>query len=438
MKAPAFLEPSHIPEPQFHLSTGTTTLAPAGKLPITVNPVEEITDSALPEPQPAHTRKTLTVKSGENLSLIFDRLNLSRQDLDHIISLGKPAEPLKDLMPGHELRISHLDGQLLGLEYDINFTDTVCINKKDDAFVGEVLTRELVTKVNQAAGIITDSLFLSAQRSGVSDNLTMQLVELFGWDIDFALDIREGDSFLIIFEEKYKDGKKVQDGPILAAEFVNQATPFYAVRYKTTDGYTNYYDEKGFSIRKAFLRTPVNYNRISSLFSLARRHPVLNKIRAHKGVDYAAPSGTPVKSTADGIVAFVGTNGGYGKMIVMRHGEKYSTAYGHLSRYASRISVGKRIQQGQTIGYVGSTGLATGPHLHYEFRINGLHHNPLTVSLPKAMGIPEKEMANFRSESRIMLAQLESAKAAMTQRANPNGNSVAAITEDPEKTRVIK
>ena len=397
--------------------------------------INETSDIANEHPQ---DWDTLTIQSGDNLSLVFDRLHISRQDLDRIMSLGKPVLALKNLMPGHELRLHHSDGQLHAMEYDINLTDTIRVGRHDDVFLAELVATELETQVNQASGIIIDSLFLSAQRTGLSDNLTMQLVDLFGWDIDFAMDIREGDQFFILYEEKFKNGIKVQDGPILAAEFINQDKPFHAVRYKTADGYSSYYDEKGFSMRKAFLRTPVNFNRISSGFSLARKHPILNTIRAHNGVDYAAPIGTPVKSTADGTISYAGTNGGYGRMIVLRHGKKYSTAYGHMSRFAKGITVGKRIQQGQTIGYVGMTGLATGPHLHYEFRINGVHHNPLTVALPKAMGIPGNEMADFKAQTQLLLAQLETAKTGIKQQAASTDKPVIALIKNPVSGRDIE
>jgi murein DD-endopeptidase MepM/ murein hydrolase activator NlpD len=211
----------------------------------------------------------------------------------------------------------------------------------------------------------------------------------------------------MIYEEKFKDGVKVQDGAILAAEFVNQGKSFRAVRYTHADGYTDYYNDTGYSMRKAFLRTPVNFTRISSGFSLGRKHPVLNTIRAHRGVDYAAPAGTPIKATGAGIVTFSGYKGGYGNVVILRHGEKYSTLYGHMSRFAKGISTGKRIKQGQTIGYVGMTGLATGPHLHYEFHVNGVHRNPLTVELPKALGIPGGIMADFKAKTTPLLSQLD-------------------------------
>jgi len=437
MRSPDFFVPRHGPEEQNRIKVVADGSLPeaelANDLPAANNNVTSLVANSY-----SRNWETLKIRSGENLSIIFDRLHASRKDLDNIMSLGEPATALKYLMPGHELRVNHADGELLALEYDISLTDTIRVSKQNAVFHAETVTTELETRVKQASGIITDSLFLSAQRFGLSDNLTMQLVELFGWDIDFALDIREGDRFFILYEEKFKNGKKVQNGPILAAEFVNQDTPFHAVRYKTSDGHTGYFDEEGFSMRKAFLRTPVKFSRISSVFSKARRHPILNKIRAHKGVDYAAPMGTPVKSTSDGIISFAGYNGGYGKMLILRHGEKYSTAYGHLSRFASRMTVGKRIQQGQTIGYVGTTGLATGPHLHYEFRINGVHHNPLTVSLPKAVGIQRNEMGDFKAHTRSLLAQLEAAKTELTQQAYDNGKSMVALIKNPEALRVAE
>ena len=206
----------------------------------------------------------------------------------------------------------------------------------------------------------------------------------------------------------FKNGEKVGDGPIIAAEFINQKKVYRAVRYTSPEGDTNYYNEDGFSMRKAFLRTPVNFSRISSTFSLSRKHPVLNRIRAHKGVDYAAPTGTPIKSTGDGSVSFIGTNGGYGRMITIRHGGIYTTAYAHMSRYVSGLKKGKKVKQGDTIGYVGSSGLATGPHLHYEFRVNGSHRNPLTVQFPKAEGIP-KEINGLilRNKQTHLLAKLD-------------------------------
>jgi len=253
----------------------------------------------------------------------------------------------------------------------------------------------------------------------------MQLVSIYGWDIDFALDIREGDSFTVIYEEQYKDGVKVADGPIIAAEFINRNTPLRAVRYEHEDGRTDYYADNGDAMRKAFLRTPVNFTRISSRFNLKRKHPILNKIRAHKGVDYAAQTGTHIKATGDGTVAYAGKKGGYGRTIILKHGGKYSTVYAHLYRYARGIRTGKRVKQGQIIGYVGRSGLATGSHLHYEFRVNGVHRNPLTIKLPKVESIDKEAFPEFRRKITPMVAELD----------RLTGNSVLAAQQSKISSR---
>jgi murein DD-endopeptidase MepM/ murein hydrolase activator NlpD len=236
----------------------------------------------------------------------------------------------------------------------------------------------------------------------------MELAGIFGWDIDFALDIRKGDSFKVLYEEIYRNGEKIKDGDILAAEFINDGEVYRAVRYTNpkTDR-TEYYTPEGKSMRKEFLRTPVNFTRISSRFTTARYHPVLHKFRSHKGVDYAAKRGTPIRAAGDGKVIFKGTKGGYGRVVILQHGSKYTTLYAHLNSYDKSISVGKKVKQGQTIAYVGSSGLATGPHLHYEFRVDGVHRNPLTVRLPSSEPVPQSHLASFEQTTAPVLAQLD-------------------------------
>jgi len=246
----------------------------------------------------------------------------------------------------------------------------------------------------------------------------MQLADIFAWDVDFALDIRSGDSFLVIYEERYLNGEKLDDGDVLAAEFSNQGHRYQALRFVDDDGNRAYLTPDGHSLRKAFLRTPVNFSRISSHFSLGRKHPILHKLRAHKGVDYAAPTGTPVTASGDGKVAFVGTKGGYGKTVVLQHGQGYSTLYAHLSRFTKGLRAGSRVHQGEVIGFVGSSGLATGPHLHYEFQVNGTHMNPLTVRLPQAAPIEQRYRAAFSQLAGERLAQLETIR--RTQLASSN------------------
>ena len=240
----------------------------------------------------------------------------------------------------------------------------------------------------------------------VEDKLIMELASIFGWDIDFVLDIRENDSFKMLYEEMFLDGEKIGTGNILAAEFTNKKKTYTAVRYVDAKGDAQYFAPNGDTMRKEFLRTPIEFARISSHFNLRRKHPILNKIRAHKGTDYAAPRGTPIRSAGDGKVVFAGVKGGYGKTIIIQHGQSYRTLYAHLKGYRKGIRVGKRVKQGQTIGYVGSSGLATGPHLHYEFHVNGRVRNPVTVKLPKAKAVAKAERPRFEKQIAPLVEQL--------------------------------
>lgn len=394
--------------------------------------VEEDTPEIV-EPEPTEQLKRVTVKTGDSLALIFSRLGLSPRSLYNIMSLGKEVSRLKKLRPGQVLGFTIDTEELVKLEYEINLTNTLLITKQDDQFQAELIEEKLEPRIKHAKAVINDSLFLSGKRAGLSDNLIMQLVAIYGWDIDFALDIREGDAFTLIYEEQYKDDIKVADGPIIAAEFINRNTPLRAVRYTHGDGRVDYYAENGDAMRKAFLRTPVELARISSRFNLRRKHPILNKIRAHKGVDYAAATGTPIKATGDGTVALAGRKGGYGKTVVLKHGGKYSTLYAHLYKYARGIRTGKRVKQGQIIGYVGKSGLATGPHLHYEFRVNGVHRNPLTVKLPKAESINKKTLPAFLQTISPMLAELDritGKRALASQESNTSSEHLSALMED--------
>jgi murein DD-endopeptidase MepM/ murein hydrolase activator NlpD len=352
--------------------------------------------------------QAIRVARGDNLSVIFDRLKISPVVLYQVMTANQDNAALKYLLPGQELRFQIKDGKLLGLEYDQDLLTTLKINYENDSYTSELVKAQLRKTVKEAQATIDSSLFLAGQKVGLSDNLIMQLVAIYGWDIDFVLDIRKGDTFKLIYEEHFKDDIKVSEGPILAAEFINNKRSFKSVRFQLPDGNHDYFSDTGASMRKAFIRTPLNFSRISSKFSLSRRHPVLNSIRAHKGVDYAAPSGTPVKAAGDGTVTSIGSNGGYGRIMEIKHGGTYSTLYAHLSRFARGLKKGNRVKQGQIIAYVGRSGLATGPHLHYEFRVNGVHRNPLTVQLPKADSIPEELLEEFKDKTAPLLAQLES------------------------------
>jgi len=240
--------------------------------------------------------------------------------------------------------------------------------------------------------------------------MVLKLANAFGYDIDFAQDLRQGDSFTAIYDDVYCEGSRLRDGDIIAATFVNHGKRFSAFRFTDSAGNTMFYSGDGRPLRKAFLRTPVDFTRISSMFTAGRMHPILGTMRAHRGVDYAAPTGTPVRAAGEGRVTFRGWQNGYGNVVILQHGGHYSTLYGHMSKFAG-LGVGQRVSQGQTIGYVGMTGLATGPHLHYEFRIDGTHRDPLTVTLPKPEPLPAVELARFEKQSQPLLAKLKALEA---------------------------
>ena len=345
--------------------------------------------------------QSVKVQNGENLALIFKRKGLPSGVLHSIMALGKDVSALQKLQTGEEIRFLIKDNQLQAMQYVIEPTKTLQINRSNGVYSSEVQQVKPTTKVRAASGIISDSLFLAAKDAGLSDSVIMQLVALYSWDIDFAKEVRKGDRFRILYEEHYLGEDKIQNGAILAAEFMNQGKSLKAVRYRS-----DYYTDSGDNMRKAFIMTPVEYDYISSRFSLRRKHPILNTIRAHKGVDYAAAVGTPVKAAGNGIVKFLGSKNGYGKTIILQHREKYTTLYAHLARYAKGIKKGQQVKQGAIIGYVGATGLATGPHLHYEFRVNGRHRNPLTAQLPKSQHIPEHLAAEFKAQTKPLLQQL--------------------------------
>ena len=354
---------------------------------------------------PAHR---VTVSSGDSLYLIFKRLGLQQRDLALMTGLKPLAKKLARIAPRQEIELYvDAESRLTRLVHRLDRLRSLHVFREGDAFRFEEVVEPPETAVATAVGVIDTSLFEAGQHAGLSDSLIMQMAEIFGWDVDFALDIRAGDRFALVFEEQFKDGEKIGEGPIVAAEFTNRGRRIRAVRYADPTGRAAYFSPDGRSMRKAFLRTPVNFTRISSRFSFSRRHPVLHKMRAHRGVDYAAPRGTAVKASGDGRVVFAGRNGGYGRTIVLRHGSVYTTLYAHLSRFSKGIRPGKRVEQGQTIGYVGSTGLATGPHLHYEFRVRGTHRDPLRVKLPQAAPLAEGYMDDFRSKAEPLLAKLD-------------------------------
>ncbi|WP_078083186.1 peptidoglycan DD-metalloendopeptidase family protein [Microbulbifer mangrovi] len=350
-----------------------------------------------------------TVRNGDTLSDLFQRAGISSAEMYQLLSSGKEAKQLAKLVPGEELTFQ-IDGEgsLQSLELHRDRLSKVEFSRDNsDQYKYALHQREAEQYTAFRQAKIESSLFVDGTKAGLSNNLIMEMADIFGSDIDFALDIRKGDSFSVIFDEKFLDGEKIGNGSIQAVTFTNQGKTFSAVRYTDSNGDTNYYTPDGKSMRKAFIRTPVDIGRISSHFNPRRLHPIFKTRRPHNGTDYAAPRGTPVYSAGDGRVIKAGYSKANGNYVFIQHGERYITRYLHLNK--KRVKRGQRVKQRQVIGTVGSTGYATGPHLHYEFLVDGHHRNPATIvrKLPKAKAIPKSEMARFQTQTQPLMAQLE-------------------------------
>lgn len=377
---------------------------------VTSNKAALLVDDAVVVKSP--TVLSQEVRKGDTLTHVFDRAGIGLNTMYNLIGSHTDIKKrLTAIKPGQRFDF-YLDeaDALTKLIYASSLTESYIFEQQPDgsAFSMTKDAKELSPKLVYSGGVIESSLFLSGTRAGVSERIIMELANIFAWDIDFALDIRQGDSFKIIYEELYLGDQKVREGNILAAEFTNRGQTYTSVRYTDSNGKTGYYAPNGDSMRKAFLRSPVEFARISSHFNLRRRHPVLHTIRAHKGTDYAAPTGTPIRAAGDGKVHFAGRKGGYGNVVILQHGEQYRTLYAHLHRFKRGIKSGRRVSQGDIIGYVGSSGLATGPHLHYEFYENGRVRNPVTVKLPNAEPIKSSDKTHFSTHVAAMTEELAS------------------------------
>lgn len=361
---------------------------------------------------PPMSWSSFKVNYGTSLSRLFTKAGLGNKELTSVLGGEGLAGDISKLYPGQTLKFGRDDaGELLALELTYSPTESLMIKKLGDKFHGELEVKEPEVRLAVSSGIINGSLYLAAKKAGMSDKLTMNLADIFAWDLDFAYDIHKGDSFEVLYEELVIDGKKVGTGDILAASFVNKGKELKAIRHTGSDGRSAYYSPEGKSLERAFLRQPINA-RVSSSFNLQRRHPVLNIVRPHEGTDYAAPPGTPIMSAGVGKVEFSGWKGGYGRTVVIRHGDGITTLYAHMSRIDSKMKKGARVEQGQIVGTVGSSGMVTGPHLHYEFRVNGEPRDSRTVKLPDAKPIPESELASFKRRA----ASLEQTVADLTRK----------------------
>jgi murein DD-endopeptidase MepM/ murein hydrolase activator NlpD len=349
----------------------------------------------------------VTIGRDDTLDRVFRGLQLKISDLAELRNLPEVRRSLDMIRPGDVIQLTHLDGEIRSLTRRINETATLSVTRAEAGFNASIVENPLETEERMLRGTVDSSLYVAVNEVGGTDRLAVSLADVFKYDIDFVNSVQPGDSFVVAHEKQYQDGEFVRDGDILAAEFVNAGRTYRAVRYVSPDGRMDYYTPDGRPVRKAFLRYPVDYGRISSGFNLKRRHPVLNRVRAHKGIDFAAPSGTPIKAAGSGRVVSRGRNGGYGNAVVLAHSNGVTTLYGHMSRFAKGLGVGDRVQQGEVIGYVGRTGLATGPHVHYEYRVNGVHKNPAKVTIAKADPIPANLMADFQAQTAPLLARLD-------------------------------
>ncbi|TVS17499.1 MAG: hypothetical protein EA417_06330 [Gammaproteobacteria bacterium] len=374
-------------------------------------PQPELLPATLPEPQPvaALPWQEERVRSGDSLARIFHRRGLRASELHALLESGSEARRLTRIHPGETLKYrTDDDGRLLAVRYEFSRLEAMEATRPNAsaAFSSRLVKRRPEIRIAFREGRIDSSLYLAATRAGLENSTIMNLANVFQWDIDFVHDIRRGDSFHVLFEEHWIEGEKVGNGPIVAAEFVNRGRTHRAVRYTASDGRSDYYAPDGRSMRRAFLRAPVEFSRISSNFNMRRMHPIHNRVVPHRGIDYAAPTGTPVMAAGDGVVTTAASHHANGNYIIIRHGEQYQTKYLHLHRFARGVRSGARVRQGQVIGYVGMTGWATGPHLHYEFLVNGVHQNPRTVNLPQAEPIAESERQRFLDATQEVIASL--------------------------------
>ncbi|MEO4016000.1 OapA family protein [Pseudomonas rossensis] len=383
------------------------------------NSAEEPQETAQTAPAPvpvieekkSPNHREVIVSKGDTLSTLFEKVGLPAASVHEVLASDKQAKQFSQLKHGQKLEFElSPDGQLTNLHSKVSDVESITLIKNDKGYAFNRITAKPTVRSAYVHGVINSSLSQSAARAGLSHSLTMDMASVFGYDVDFAQDIRQGDEFDVIYEQKVVNGKAVGNGPILSARFTNRGKIYTAVRYTNKQGNSSYYTADGNSMRKAFIRTPVDFARISSKFSMGRKHPILNKIRAHKGVDYAAPRGTPIKAAGDGKVLLAGRRGGYGNTVIIQHGNTYRTLYGHMQGFAKGVQTGSSVKQGQVIGYIGTTGLSTGPHLHYEFQVNGVHVDPLGQKVAMADPISKAERARFLAQSQPLMARMDQEK----------------------------
>jgi murein DD-endopeptidase MepM/ murein hydrolase activator NlpD len=409
--------------------------APAVAAPLATMPLQlpELAD-ARRDGASGDSWQVVRVRSGQTLSALFEEYGVPQATLQQLMRDREAKTALTRLKPGSEIALDlPVGGGLRALRYDSGPAQRVVLLRDGDGFKRQVIERETSTRTVVLSGKVGRSLFRSARKLGLSgSNINALTDDIFKYDIDFNEDVAASDRFSVVVEQTWREGELVATGPVLAATFTTGGKLHSAFRFER-NGKSEYFTAEGRPLKKSFIRMPIPYARLSSKFG-ARRHPVLGRMRMHKGVDYAAGSGTPIMAAGDARVHFVGRQGGYGNTVILDHGRGHTTLYAHMSRFG-KIKRGQRIAQGTVIGYVGSTGMSTGPHLHYEFRINGVHRNPLAVTMPPPEPLRGTQLAAFRTYTSNALARIRTVENIIYADVSPaNGKQVAAAGK-PAKTK---
>ncbi|CAE6501783.1 MAG TPA: peptidase M23 [Nitrosomonas nitrosa] len=385
-------------------STSFQTLPPERKIIQTLS-LPEVTISADSNSTYWHQEN---IRRGDTIAAILTRLEINQQDKADFIHAAKDSKAMRQLKPGEVIHAETTgDGELLTLRYFYGNGEQFLMEKIDDAFEISEQSAEAASRIRVGSGVIESSLFAATDAAGLSNNIAIQIANIFASDIDFYRDLHKGDRFTVVYETFHDDERNTHRSRVLAVEFINKGKSYRAVYFQAPGEEGDYYTPTGESLRKPFLRAPLEFSRISSGFSNARFHPILKQWRAHRGIDYAAPKGTPVMATADGVVEYSGWQNGYGNLVILKHHGEYSTAYGHLSGFKKGLRKAGRVKQGDVIGYVGATGMATGPHLHYELRINGVQRDPSKIIMPAAAPISKKNRTAFHRETKELVARLD-------------------------------
>jgi murein DD-endopeptidase MepM/ murein hydrolase activator NlpD len=370
-------------------------------------PEQKLDNAELTSTEEDHDWTTITTRSGDTLGSIFKRLGLRQQTLQALLQNNSHAKTLTRIKPNQKIQMLIRDKNLEKIIFPLSTTQVLLIYRENNHYYSKIKSRDMDSHNQYVTATVRGSLYGTAKQMNIPYKLIQQMTEIFNWEINFAKDVRPGDQFSIVYNAYYIDDSLVSTGEILAVTYTNRGKVYKAIRHVSASGDYDYFTPEGTSLKKAFSRYPIHFSHISSSFSLSRKHPLLHYNRPHKGIDLAAPIGTPIRATGDGRIQMIGRHTGYGNMVKLAHNKTFTSLYGHMLRFQKGLAQGDIVKRGQVIGYVGQTGLATGPHCHYEFHINQHPKNPTTVELPRASPVPARERAAFKANAGVLLARLK-------------------------------